>query len=152
MVSSRGQRCFGHAYRHALPCSVHHATLHHVKAAAEAAESTLAKEPINSLDCNLQTANKVHSFAVTNLPQLVSSELIMRRPWFVGGSDLDILGKIFQALGTPSEAQWPGMKDLPNFVEFQKTEPPPLASIVKGVSMQGLLPLHPPAATNKSSI
>ena len=63
------------------------------------------------------------------------AELITRRPWFVGTSDLDILGKIFQALGTPTEAQWPGMKDLPNYVEFQKTVPPPLASVVKGVSM-----------------
>lgn len=97
--------------------------------------------------CKQQT--KTTLSAVTN-PQVVSSELIMRRPWFVGGSDLDILGKIFQAFGTPSEAQWPGMKDLPNFVEFQKTEPPPLASIVKGVSLQGLLPLHPSAATHKS--
>ena len=75
----------------------------------------------------------------------------MRRPWFVGGSDLDILGKIFQAFGTPSEAQWPGMKDLPNFVEFQKTEPPPLASIVKGVSMQGLFPNTQLAATHNSA-
>ena len=66
-------------------------------------------------------------------PSVYCAELIMRRPWFVGGSDLDILGKIFQALGTPTEAQWPGMKDLPNFVEFQKTAPPPLASVVKGV-------------------
>jgi len=58
----------------------------------------------------------------------------MRRPWFVGGSDLEILGKIFQAFGTPTEAQWPGMKNLPNFVDFQKTVAPPLASMVKGVS------------------
>ena len=61
------------------------------------------------------------------------AELIMRRPWFVGGSDLEILGKIFQALGTPTEAQWPGMRDLPNFVDFQKTVAPPLASTFKGV-------------------
>jgi hypothetical protein len=58
----------------------------------------------------------------------------MRRPWFVGGTDLEILGKIFQAFGTPTEAQWPGMRDLPNFVDFQKTVAPPLASMVKGVS------------------
>ncbi len=58
----------------------------------------------------------------------------MRRPWFVGGTDLEILGKIFQALGTPTEAQWPGMRDLPNFVDFQKSIAPPLASMVKGVS------------------
>ena len=62
------------------------------------------------------------------------AELIMRRPWFVGGTDLEILGKIFQAFGTPTEAQWPGMKALPNFVDFQKTVAPPLASMVKGVS------------------
>lgn len=66
----------------------------------------------------------------------LQAELIMRRPWFVGGSDLDILGKIFQAFGTPSESQWPGMKDLPNFVEFQRTVAPPLASSVKGVSFK----------------
>jgi len=65
---------------------------------------------------------------------LVGAELIMRRPWFVGGTDLEILGKIFQAFGTPTEAQWPGMRDLPNFVDFQKTVAPPLASMVKGVS------------------
>lgn len=53
----------------------------------------------------------------------------------MGGSDLDILGKIFQAFGTPTEAQWPGMRDLPNFVDFQKTVAPPLASVVKGVSL-----------------
>lgn len=53
----------------------------------------------------------------------------------MGGSDLDILGKIFQAFGTPTEAQWPGMRDLPNFVDFQKTVAPPLASIIKGVSL-----------------
>ena len=65
-----------------------------------------------------------------------AAELIMRRPWFVGGSDLEILGKIFQALGTPNEAQWPGMRDLPNFVDFQKTVAPPLASAFKGVHFQ----------------
>ena len=53
----------------------------------------------------------------------------------MGSSDLDILGKIFQALGTPTEAQWPGMRDLPNYVEFQQTVAPPLGSIVKGVSL-----------------
>lgn len=68
----------------------------------------------------------------------IFAELIMRRPWFVGSSDLDILGKIFQAFGTPTEAQWPGMRDLPNFVDFQKTAAPPLASVVKGASEDAL--------------
>ncbi|DBB14813.1 hypothetical protein WJX82_002302 [Trebouxia sp. C0006] len=68
----------------------------------------------------------------------IFAELIMRRPWFVGGTDLEILGKIFQAFGTPTEAQWPGMRDLPNFVDFQKTVAPPLASMVKGASDDAL--------------
>lgn len=72
----------------------------------------------------------------------------MRRPWFVGTSDLDILGKIFAALGTPTEAQWPGMRDLPNFVDFQKTVAPPLGSIVKGVSTQ-LFRLNSPSFREK---
>lgn len=71
----------------------------------------------------------------TFLERVADAELIMRRPWFVGTSDLDILGKIFQALGTPTPAQWPGMRDLPNFVEFQQTVAPPLGSVVKGVSI-----------------
>lgn len=31
------------------------------------------------------------------------AELMLRRPWFPGESDIDQLGKVFQALGTPTE-------------------------------------------------
>jgi hypothetical protein len=36
------------------------------------------------------------------------AELLLRRPWFPGSSDIDQLGKIFAALGTPTKDSWPG--------------------------------------------
>ena len=54
------------------------------------------------------------------------AELLLRRAWFPGDTDLDQLGKIFQALGTPSQDTWPGCACLPQYVEFQTTAPPPL--------------------------
>lgn len=67
--------------------------------------------------------------------QPLPAELLLRRPWFIGTSDLDVLSKVFAALGTPTEAQWPDMRALPNFVEYSRTEAPPLGSIIKGVSL-----------------
>lgn len=55
----------------------------------------------------------------------IFAELMLRAPLFPGDSDIDQLGKIFACLGTPSEEEWPGMKLLPNYIEFepfQKTE------------------------------
>lgn len=36
------------------------------------------------------------------------AELLLRRPWLPGNSDIDQLGKVFQALGTPTKDSWPG--------------------------------------------
>eukprot|EP00898_Chlorokybus_atmophyticus_P009224 jgi/Chlat1/931/Chrsp108S00040 len=59
----------------------------------------------------------------------VLAELILRRPFVAGNSDIDQLGKIFSALGTPSEQQWPGMKALPDYVPFVPCQAPPLRQI-----------------------
>eukprot|EP00976_Prorocentrum_cordatum_P071512 1180355-Prorocentrum_minimum.AAC.7 len=48
---------------------------------------------------------------------VIFAELMLRRPYFAGTSDLDQLAKVFAALGTPTEADWPGMRLLPDFVE-----------------------------------
>ncbi|XP_002741179.2 cyclin-dependent kinase 7-like [Saccoglossus kowalevskii] len=50
----------------------------------------------------------------------ILAELLLRVPFLAGDSDLDQLSKIFQALGTPTEEQWPGMTALPDYVEFKK--------------------------------
>ena len=54
------------------------------------------------------------------------AELLLRRAWLPGESDIDQLGKIFQALGTPSSQNWPHCALLPHYVEFTATPPPPL--------------------------
>mmetsp|Transcript_42543 Transcript_42543/g.127592 ORF Transcript_42543/g.127592 Transcript_42543/m.127592 type:complete len:371 (-) Transcript_42543:442-1554(-) len=58
----------------------------------------------------------------------IFAELLLRRPWLPGDSDIDQLGRIFQALGTPTEETWPGVTKLPGFVEYQASAPPPLRS------------------------
>jgi hypothetical protein len=39
---------------------------------------------------------------------LLCPELLLRKPWLPGTTDIDQLGKIFQALGTPNKDNWPG--------------------------------------------
>ncbi|KAL1327896.1 hypothetical protein AAHE18_13G336400 [Arachis hypogaea] len=39
----------------------------------------------------------------------IFAELLLRRPFLQGSSDIDQLGKIFAAFGTPTPAQWPDM-------------------------------------------
>ncbi|EFJ13294.1 hypothetical protein SELMODRAFT_100958 [Selaginella moellendorffii] len=59
----------------------------------------------------------------------IFAELLLRRPFLQGSSDIDQLGKIFQAFGTPRETQWPDMTSLPDYVEFQFTPAPALRSL-----------------------
>ena len=56
-------------------------------------------------------------------------ELLLRRPWFPGTTDLDQLGKVFQAMGTPSEEAWPGVTQLPNYLEYHRVVAPPLKAL-----------------------
>ncbi|KAJ4973744.1 hypothetical protein NE237_006918 [Protea cynaroides] len=56
-------------------------------------------------------------------------ELLLRRPFLQGSSDIDQLGKIFTAFGTPKSSQWPGMIYLPDYVEYQFVPAPPLHSL-----------------------
>jgi cyclin-dependent kinase 7 len=46
-----------------------------------------------------------------------------------GSSDIDQLGKIFGAFGTPKSSQWPDMVYLPDYVEYQYVAAPPLRSL-----------------------
>jgi len=61
----------------------------------------------------------------------VFAELMLRRPWLPGKNDLQQLSLIFEALGTPTEEQWPGMKSLPTAsqVVFKPIAPPSAASL-----------------------
>lgn len=59
----------------------------------------------------------------------IFAELLLRRPFLQGSSDIDQLGKIFAAFGTPKPAQWPDMVYLPDYVEYQFVPAPLLRSL-----------------------
>jgi len=45
----------------------------------------------------------------------IKAEMASGQPLFAGDSEIDTAFKIFQKLGTPTEAQWPGVMELPDF-------------------------------------
>lgn len=45
----------------------------------------------------------------------IFAELIRRRPLWAGDAEIDMIFKIFQLLGTPTEQTWPGVSSLPDF-------------------------------------
>ncbi|KAF7713344.1 Cyclin-dependent kinase 7 [Penicillium ucsense] len=47
---------------------------------------------------------------------MVFAELLLRVPLLAGMSDLDQITKICEAFGTPTEENWPGVTQLPNYV------------------------------------
>lgn len=59
----------------------------------------------------------------------IFAELLLRRPFLQGSSDIDQLGKIFAAFGTPKPSQWPDMVCLPNYMEYQYVPAPPLRTL-----------------------
>ena len=77
------------------------------------------------------------------------AELFIRHPYLPGDSVLDQLDKVFRALGTPTEQSWPGMTELPDYVEWTQYAKPPLAELFSGAGkealdlMQGMLMLDP---------
>lgn len=46
---------------------------------------------------------------------LVFMELLLRTPWLAGNSDVEQMDKIAQAVGTPTEANWPDVTTLPGY-------------------------------------
>ncbi|KAI8970191.1 kinase-like domain-containing protein [Mycotypha africana] len=56
----------------------------------------------------------------------IFAELMLRTPYVAGESDMDQLTKIFHALGTPTEHEWPGLSTLPGYVPFKHFPKVPL--------------------------
>jgi cyclin-dependent kinase 7 len=59
----------------------------------------------------------------------ILGELLIRVPMFPGTTDIDQLGKIFTVRGTPTLEDWPGVDELPNYLEFTIKESTPLSKI-----------------------
>ncbi|KAI9800611.1 MAG: TFIIH complex serine/threonine-protein kinase subunit kin28 [Piccolia ochrophora] len=51
---------------------------------------------------------------------IVFAELILRTPFLPGNTDVHQLELICQAIGTPTEENWPGVSKLPDYVSFGK--------------------------------
>lgn len=45
----------------------------------------------------------------------IIAEMCTRKPLFPGDSEIDEIFKIFRVLGTPSEADWPGVTSFPDY-------------------------------------
>jgi cyclin-dependent kinase 7 len=56
----------------------------------------------------------------------IFAELMLRTPYLPGESDMEQLGLIFKALGTPTEDTWPDMSFLPDYVTFTVMPKTPL--------------------------
>lgn len=87
--------------------------------------------------------------------ELLSSE---GQPLFAGGSDLEQLCFIFQAVGTPNEAEWPEVRQCPDYakVAFKPKEPhrPKISDICSADStglIWGFLELNPKHRTTAVS-
>lgn len=53
----------------------------------------------------------------------IFAEMATRKPLFPGDSEIDEIFKIFRILGTPTEADWPGVTSFPDFkASFPKWE------------------------------
>merc|ERR1719311_664502 len=60
----------------------------------------------------------------------ILAEMATGAPLFPGDSEIDTAFKIFQKLGTPTEAMWPGLSELPDFKpSFPMWKPKPWLSI-----------------------
>ena len=52
-----------------------------------------------------------------------------RLPPPVHGADVEVLTKIYMALGTPTDDSWAGLRNMPAFMEFQPTPAPGLRKL-----------------------
>ncbi|KAK9819225.1 hypothetical protein WJX74_008630 [Apatococcus lobatus] len=69
----------------------------------------------------------------------IFAEMINGRPLFPGDSEIDELFKIFQVLGTPNEASWPGVSAFPDYKDtFPQWAPKPLRSVIPSLDPAGL--------------
>lgn len=69
----------------------------------------------------------------------IFAEMAMQKPLFPGDSEIDELFKIFQVLGTPNEATFPGVTSLPEYKDvFPQWRPQDLAEVVPTLCPAGI--------------
>lgn len=79
----------------------------------------------------------------------IFTELFLRKALFPGRGELDMLGKVFEKRGTPTQEVWRDVAALPSFLEFSHHAKVPLATLVPKASesacslMDAMLALDP---------
>ena len=75
----------------------------------------------------------------------IFAEIVNRKALFAGNNEEEQLAKIVRLRGIPSSEEWPGITALPLFGDFEhvlkegeKTKPPQLEELVKGLDREGL--------------
>lgn len=68
----------------------------------------------------------------------IFAELMLRTPFLVADTDISQISTIYRALGSPTEAEWPGMKHLPDYVVVTPVEKQPLRAIFNAASDDAL--------------
>jgi len=66
----------------------------------------------------------------------VLAELFLRQALFPGRGEMDMLSRIIENRGAPSEECWTDVSALPNFLEFGQGEKKPMSSVLPNVSSQ----------------
>lgn len=59
----------------------------------------------------------------------ILGELLIRLPLFPGRTDIEMLSMIFTIRGSPNNSTWPGVEDLPNYLEFTIKDVKPLNEV-----------------------
>ncbi|KAK3044780.1 hypothetical protein LTS18_000366, partial [Coniosporium uncinatum] len=57
---------------------------------------------------------------------MVFAEVILRRPFVFADTDIEMVHTISQAIGTPTEENWPGVSSLPAYIPVAKESVVPL--------------------------
>ncbi|CAO1618148.1 unnamed protein product [Parajaminaea phylloscopi] len=69
----------------------------------------------------------------------IFAEMAMKSPLFPGDSEIDEIFRIFRTLGTPTEADWPGVKSMPDYkASFPQWTGMSLAKAVPALDPAGL--------------
>lgn len=79
-------------------------------------------------NCIIASGWQFH-YCSDNSSSFIKGHLSHKKIILQGSSDIDQLGKIFAALGTPKSSQWPDMVYLPDYVEYQYVAAPPLRTL-----------------------
>jgi cyclin-dependent kinase 7 len=68
----------------------------------------------------------------------IFAELMLRTPYFASETDIGQLKTIIKARGTPTENDWPGMKNLPDYFEFEKEDGVPSKNLFTAAGTDAL--------------